>query len=144
MLACEISRSCLTLLGSFLLLEGIYCLAVFLQLVPCAACVLLLISTFFEAEAVKGVEQNFVLKWKMLCVWERGEFGNHDSFLRGLFWRAGQAGEHLGKGWGSCSKEMLTDWYCSKWRINCKTLRGNAHSKKIVTWVPWEQRICFT
>ena len=85
MLACEISRSCLTLLGSFLLLEGIYCLAVFLQLVPCATCVVLLISTFFEAEAVKGVEQNFVLKWKMLCVCERGEFGNHDSFLRGLF-----------------------------------------------------------
>ena len=65
MLAREISRSCLTLLGWFLLLEGIYCLAVFLQF---PACVLLLISTFFEAEAVKGVEQNFVLKWNMLCV----------------------------------------------------------------------------
>lgn len=31
---------------------------------------------------MKGVEQNFVLKWKMLCVRERGEFGNHDSFFK--------------------------------------------------------------
>lgn len=35
-------------------------------MVPCTTCILLLINTFFEAEAVKDVEQNFVLKWKML------------------------------------------------------------------------------
>ena len=59
-----------------------YLLSGCLLTVPCAACILFLISAFFEAEAVKGVEQNFVLKWKMLCVRERGEFGNHDSFFK--------------------------------------------------------------
>ena len=61
----------------------------------------------------------------------RERFGNHDSFLQGLFGRVGQAGEHLGKGWGNSSKEMLRDWFCLKWRINCKTLGGNTHSLKM-------------
>lgn len=88
------------MLGWFLLLEDIYCLAAFLQFPAPLAFYYSLAP--LEAEAVKDVEQNVVLMWKTVL---RERFENHDLFIEGLPGRLGRLENTWGRVGGNSSKE---------------------------------------